>query len=182
MIADDILSALDSQTAHHAFTRVFGPDGLLKKHGRTAILATHSGTSLCYLELIATNMTSVEFLSQADQVLILDKNGNMTVETPDSVGSYITHVKMLPESERPIRGDDSDTCRGPIQEVEDMERALEMSPRVGDWSLYPFFLKPISKWRLSLFLFLISLVGMLERMVGKLRLSESTLCISSLTI
>lgn len=127
-------------------------------------------------------MTLVEFLSQADQILVLDKSGNMTVETPGSVDSYITSVKMLPDSERPVRGDDSDTGQGPIQEVEDMERALEMSPRVGDWSLYPFFLKPVSRWRLSLFFFLISLVGMLERMVGKLLPFKSMLCISGLTI
>lgn len=128
-----------------------------------------------------TNTTLVEFLDQADQVFVLDKSGRMAVETPESVSSYITSVNMLADSERRVRDDGSDITRDPIQEVEDMERALEMSPRVGDWSLYPFFLKPASRWRLSLFFFLISLVGMLERMVGKSPLYEKKLRMLCLT-
>lgn len=43
VVCDDILSALDPETAKAIFTNVFSSVGILKRQGRTAILATHSG-------------------------------------------------------------------------------------------------------------------------------------------
>lgn len=42
-IFDDVLSGLDSVTEEPVFQRVFGRNGLLRRIGATAILATHSG-------------------------------------------------------------------------------------------------------------------------------------------
>ncbi|KUI69854.1 Multidrug resistance-associated protein 1 [Cytospora mali] len=41
-IFDDILSGLDADTEEQVFRRVFGPDGLIKRRGATAVLCTHS--------------------------------------------------------------------------------------------------------------------------------------------
>ncbi|EPE31810.1 P-loop containing nucleoside triphosphate hydrolase [Glarea lozoyensis ATCC 20868] len=42
LVVDDILSGLDSSTESLVFARVFGPQGLLRRQGRTVILATHA--------------------------------------------------------------------------------------------------------------------------------------------
>jgi ATP-binding cassette, subfamily C (CFTR/MRP), member 1 len=46
VILDDVLSALDSVTEEHVFTRVIGRNGLLRETDTTLILATHNGEIL----------------------------------------------------------------------------------------------------------------------------------------
>lgn len=41
-VFDDILSGLDADTEEQVFRRVFGPDGVMKRRGATAVLCTHS--------------------------------------------------------------------------------------------------------------------------------------------
>lgn len=41
-VFDDVLSGLDADTEEHVFSRVFGPDGLIKRRKATAVLCTHS--------------------------------------------------------------------------------------------------------------------------------------------
>jgi ATP-binding cassette subfamily C (CFTR/MRP) protein 1 len=43
VIIDDILSGLDWATEEVVWNKVFGPQGLLSRHGITVILATHAG-------------------------------------------------------------------------------------------------------------------------------------------
>lgn len=45
VILDDIFSGMDAQTADLVSRRLLGNDGLLRKHGKTVILATHSRRS-----------------------------------------------------------------------------------------------------------------------------------------
>lgn len=42
LVFDDVLSGLDADTEEHVFSRVFGPDGLIKRRNATAVLCTHS--------------------------------------------------------------------------------------------------------------------------------------------
>lgn len=42
LVLDDIFSGLDADTEEKVFQQVFGPDGLLKQRGSTAVLCTHS--------------------------------------------------------------------------------------------------------------------------------------------
>ncbi|WDK22893.1 ABC transporter [Colletotrichum graminicola] len=60
-VLDDVLSGLDAGTHDIVTTRVFGADGLIRKLGMAAILATHS-VSLCAV---------------ADQTIILDDQGQI---------------------------------------------------------------------------------------------------------
>lgn len=43
LVCDDILSALDGETAAAVFRDIFSPAGILKRQGRTAVVATHAG-------------------------------------------------------------------------------------------------------------------------------------------
>ncbi|KAK7450709.1 Multidrug resistance-associated protein 1-like protein 2 [Colletotrichum acutatum] len=60
-VLDDVLSGLDAATHDIVTTRVFGADGLIRKLGIAAILATHS-VSLCAI---------------ADQTILLDDQGQI---------------------------------------------------------------------------------------------------------
>ncbi|KAF4343098.1 multidrug resistance-associated 1 [Fusarium beomiforme] len=59
---DDVLSGLDSQTAHTVFENLFGELGLLRQWKTTTIFATQS----------------VDFLSSADVIISLDKEGRIS--------------------------------------------------------------------------------------------------------
>lgn len=43
LILDDIFSGLDNTTEQNLFTRVFGPDGIIRRLNLTTVLATHAG-------------------------------------------------------------------------------------------------------------------------------------------
>ncbi|KAJ3526432.1 hypothetical protein NM208_g11192 [Fusarium decemcellulare] len=64
---DDIFSGLDNQTAQRVFNSVFSEHGLLRQWGTTVLLTTQS----------------VSFLSSADHIICLDKNGSISEQ-----GSY----------------------------------------------------------------------------------------------
>jgi len=42
LVIDDVLSGLDWKTRDLVWSRVFGPNGLLRSQGSSVILATHS--------------------------------------------------------------------------------------------------------------------------------------------
>ncbi|KAF2449993.1 putative multidrug resistance protein [Karstenula rhodostoma CBS 690.94] len=61
-IFDDIFSLLDMSTQNKIFSRVLGPNGLLRKRGATMILATHA----------------VRFLRYTDQIIALSDSGTIS--------------------------------------------------------------------------------------------------------
>jgi ABC-type polar amino acid transport system ATPase subunit len=63
MVFDDVLSGLDSNTEEEVFTRVFGPEGVLKRDGITAVLVTHRGlkTGLMFVKELMVGSTSIAF-------------------------------------------------------------------------------------------------------------------------
>lgn len=87
MVADDILSGLDTRTEALVFGRVFGPNGVLKQLGTTVVLGTHS----------------VGWLQYADQVIIVDagksayQGSPMTI--PSRFDSLISHSSSFQEED-----------------------------------------------------------------------------------
>ncbi|CZR37033.1 uncharacterized protein FPRO_02707 [Fusarium proliferatum ET1] len=59
---DDVFSGLDGQTAHTVFENLFGERGLLRQWNTTTVLATQS----------------VDFLSSADHIICLNKDGKIS--------------------------------------------------------------------------------------------------------
>lgn len=43
MIFDDVFSGLDANTQRNVFTRLLGPEGLLRMWNATVVIATHAG-------------------------------------------------------------------------------------------------------------------------------------------
>ncbi|KAF5560472.1 multidrug resistance [Fusarium phyllophilum] len=66
LIFDDVLSGLDARTTDHVFRHVFGQDGMLRRHGATAILCTHN----------------LRHSQAADHIIRISSNGEVTEEKP----------------------------------------------------------------------------------------------------
>jgi ABC-type multidrug transport system fused ATPase/permease subunit len=96
-IFDEILSGLDAHTAAHVFDNVLGPTGLIKRRGGTVVYCT----------------TSTDFVSGADQVLILDQDGRITALESNAPQPYHTYQKgNRPDLRTQITGSDRSFPQG----------------------------------------------------------------------
>lgn len=76
-VFDDTLSGLDATTEDHVFRRVFGPEGLLRRHQATVVLCSHS----------------VKHLAFADHIVALEAEG--TVMEEGSFQSLLLNPKYV---------------------------------------------------------------------------------------
>ena len=65
LVLDDVFSGLDSSTQDLVCQSLFGPDGLLRRRGTTAVICTHS----------------THFLSVADHIVTLSSNGTIAEQS-----------------------------------------------------------------------------------------------------
>lgn len=144
LLCDDVLSALDKTTAGYIFEELFGATGLLRKQGRTVVLATHS----------------IEWLDHADQIFLFQQGKAKTCSCSD-ITTNIQQIILARGSE------DEDTSKAESASIEEAKDELESweAPRMTtDWSIYRFFLAP-APWYLlwpSIIGFL--LTGFMERL------------------
>lgn len=134
VVCDDVLSALDAETAQAIFTDVFSATGILKRQGRTAVLATHS----------------VQWLTSADQVLVL-KDGKVSIlEDEEEIVKYSetavisAHDSYADEQEPEVIVDD-----------QKMDLAFETAvqdTRGTDTGLYRFMFQAVTRWKMLLFI------------------------------
>ncbi|RSL46129.1 hypothetical protein CEP54_013989 [Fusarium duplospermum] len=139
-IIDDILSGLDNTTGNNVFQRVFGPDGLIRRRGATAILCTHA----------------VRYLPFADHIIALQADGtvgeqgtfgellqtgkyvqSLGVSTAEPFGTGASApveepvTAMVPRAARPV---------SPITDLEAKSRAT------GDSKVYRHYFGSINPW------------------------------------
>ncbi|KAK5990162.1 ABC multidrug transporter B [Cladobotryum mycophilum] len=116
---DDVLSGLDASTKDVVLTRVFGPQGLLRKLGITSILATHS-------------MNRLEF---ADQIMLLDNEGNVVRQGPANViepkSLELTDESHSPEPVQQEQAPAVASCYSPPESQEQRQS--------GDLSIYKYY-------------------------------------------
>ncbi|KAJ4270222.1 hypothetical protein NW762_001898 [Fusarium torreyae] len=131
---DDVFSGLDSQTAQSVFENVFSRQGLLRQWNTTVILATQS----------------VDFLSSADLILCLDKEGRIseqgTFHSLENAGGYVqsllttkgihseVETRELPPEEDNIEQATPSTQTAPKQEEEEDTRRQR-----GDSTVYRYY-------------------------------------------
>lgn len=145
-VIDDVLSGLDWATQAHIWTNVFGPEGLLRKHGKTCVLATHH----------------INHVEDADQIVVLGEGGTISQQ-----GSYqdlaeteafgeLLRSRTLPSSSDSESVDDaegtetSQTHDGkPPSAVKAEDNGTKVS--TTDLSLYGYYLQHIG-WKNGLFL------------------------------
>ncbi|KAF4436891.1 ABC transporter [Fusarium austroafricanum] len=142
LLIDDILSGLDNSTGTEVFRRVFGPDGLMRRRGATAILCTHA----------------VRYLPLADYIIALEADGTVneqgTFEKLLQSGKYVQSLgvsktdggfgtgdttpveeeivaAMMPMAARPM---------APITDLETEARAT------GDAKVYRHYFRSVNGW------------------------------------
>lgn len=164
---DDVLSALDRPTAAAIFSRLFSPTGLLKKFNTTVILATHSGMYL-FPGMAFCSLTSdtVEYFNDADQLIVVDNNGSVTVET-DREGLNKKMLQTLMSETKEHTDSESDE-----KKVVEEDKDVPFIRKSGDTTLYTYYLKSMRKRTLAAFLVMIGLVAVLESFPGMALLSK----------
>ncbi|KAF5010391.1 hypothetical protein FDECE_3443 [Fusarium decemcellulare] len=155
LVLDDVLSGLDPTTEQALVERVFGPDGLLRKHAITVVLATHSGTLARIFEghgLQRLKQNVVRHARGADHVIVLQTGGSILEQgPPDQI------AKHLPSQGRQDgdRSTSSTTTGDSLQadsspsssQANDVAQAPSHEPSVvrqtGDFRLYAYYFRAL---------------------------------------
>lgn len=141
LVLDDVFSGLDNHTVSRVFERTFGPTGLLRRRGTTALVCTHS----------------MRHLTLADQVVILGPHGTIVEKGPYQSLTHVTEATRLdePETTEVVSGIDkmNDSTHDPelIRPKNDdaFTNALnDRSRQLGDWKVYKHYLKSMKKLHL----------------------------------
>ncbi|KAI3009272.1 hypothetical protein CBS147346_2163 [Aspergillus niger] len=131
---DDVLSSLDAKTSEQVFQRVFGAQGILRRHRVAAILATHDQKLLAF----------------ADNAVLL-QNGVITEQG---------HPQLL--QPRNLSGESAATSRS-IEERQvalpgsqaaagiASSNADEMNRKIGDLSIYAYYLRAAGPWQVLIY-------------------------------
>lgn len=136
LVLDDILSGLDNNTESEVFRRVFGPHGLIRRRGATAILCTHS----------------VRHLPSADHIIALGKDGTILeqgcfealLENEGYVYSLGIEVKETTPPPEP-KDEQTVTISRNNQQAEAFQEALnDQARQLGDRRVYGHYFRTIS--------------------------------------
>lgn len=141
VIFDDILSGLDNDTETEVFARVFGPEGILRRRGTTAVICTHS----------------VRHLPAADHIIALGPDGTIVEE-----GSFqdLMQNNMYVQS-LGVKASSGSSSTASTKETEDkpstqptpvenpkpnaLEQKLDKARQMGDWKVYGHYFSTVSK-------------------------------------
>ncbi|KAL1595346.1 hypothetical protein SLS60_010037 [Paraconiothyrium brasiliense] len=149
-IFDDVLSALDMATQNRIFHRLFGPRGLLRQFGTTALLATHAN----------------RFLPHADHVIILGE-GRVLEQGPymklsinnDLAGTGTSEVGGNCNEEVSLDLEDnnaSPSTYGPHEEKA-QDVPLDRSRQLGDFQVYRYYFAALS-WAVAAIFFVLQIL------------------------
>ncbi|KAF5605191.1 multidrug resistance-associated 1 [Fusarium subglutinans] len=129
---DDVFSGLDGQTAHTVFENLFGECGLLRQWNTTTVLATRS----------------VDFLSSADHIICLNKDGKISEQGTFSdlkdTGGYMHSLlrNRVHEGEAPtLATDDIKEQASKLAQATPRQQASEEDTRrqLGDSTVYRYY-------------------------------------------
>ncbi|CAI7603986.1 unnamed protein product [Penicillium glandicola] len=118
LILDDVFSALDSTTTERIMQRLVGPSGLLRELKRTVILITHSNLSI----------HAAKRLDLFDRVITLGDNTEI--------------IQHQPETDQ-----ESADSHVPATKLPAPERSMQDVRKIGDSTIYQFYVRAIGKWR-----------------------------------
>jgi len=156
-VLDDIFSAIDPKTEALIVERLFGASGLFKKLGSTVILATHASKLPNCVQPAATDRFIVKHLPLADNILVLGADGGMIERGAfqELRGRNLELINSVMNQEpQPSTDDDvADSQDGhghkiPVAVKVNPTSDNEMTRRIGDLSVYNYYLKSIG-WRIA---------------------------------
>ncbi|KAI9826794.1 MAG: hypothetical protein M1819_007265 [Sarea resinae] len=139
VLLDDVLSGLDPITEDHIFAELFGEEGLFRKSETTVILATNA----------------VHRLSFADHIIALGSDGRIVEQGNfaklGSADGYVQSLAIrnqIAERSRVQREDQTE--KGPAIPV-DREVAATGDRRVGDFTVYKYYIQTIGYMNWTVF-------------------------------
>ncbi|EME39111.1 hypothetical protein DOTSEDRAFT_28299 [Dothistroma septosporum NZE10] len=146
LIADDVLSGLDANTALQIFSRVFGPRGICKANGTTVILATHTA----------------HFLAEVDHIIALGDGVVVEQGTLQELNAKRGYVHDIAVGTRRLSSSDEDDItpdeRSRPTSLDKVDIVgQDLSRRIGDPAVYAYYLKSIG-WKIGILLAL-TIVG-----------------------
>lgn len=156
VLLDDPLSALDGTTSRALISGLLGPDGLFKQSG-TAVV-------------ISSNMT--ECIRVADQYIVLDGKGKVTISTPDAAKPVESQLQWLFSQDK-ASGATSGAGKSEKEESEEEDKAAATSPseeeedatrKRGDLRLYSFWLGFIGYPRFARWFLLVAGAALMDGM------------------
>lgn len=151
VVCDDILSALDRSTTAQLFSNVFGPHGILKAQGRTAILASHA----------------VEWVTSADQVIEIRPQGTAQMYN-DSNAISVYAESIIPTHENAqTPGQLEATAVAENNELEYALRDINNPANKMNRALYKYLFQAVPRGLVVLFCALIAMVAFLEKFAGR---------------
>ncbi|KAF1934459.1 P-loop containing nucleoside triphosphate hydrolase protein [Didymella exigua CBS 183.55] len=150
VIVDDILSGLDSTTEKLVFSRVFGPEGLLREINSTVVIATHS----------------IRWTAQSDKIVVMSKGSIIAhgsheslLQTPELWETFcLPHEEaVFAEEQRP---DHSSTLDSEKKEVAEIATVPELEKkdyrRKGESGTLLYYLKGVGKTRTVIYFILMT--------------------------
>lgn len=154
-----MLSALDSRTQDQVVDRLFGMDGILRKHSTTVLLITHDSKCEIVCGSLRTDIFEERCLNLANHIVVLSRQGKIAqqgnfseLQTSDG---YIRDLLLRPAKENDVteardqRIKPRPKISGPAQ-----TEAFDLTRKTGDMAVYSYYFKSIG-WpsALSLLLF-----------------------------
>lgn len=148
---DDILSGLDADTEEQVFRRVFGPNGLIKRRGATAVLCTHSVRHLPSADhIIALSDGSIAEQGNFDDLMANQKYVHgLGVKVHTSEQRSLASLGIAGDSEN-INTDPLLLAKAPTVKTIQSENELA-ARRHGDRKVYKHYYKSIGFWPASVF-------------------------------
>lgn len=150
-VFDDVLSGLDADTEEHVFSRVFGPEGLIKRRNATAVLCTHS----------------IRHLPSADHIVAMGSDGTIVeqgkfvdlVANQKYVHSLGVKAKSLDSGSQTSKTSIEMEQLGPdpllraksATEVNAVTKEQDASRMNGDRTVYKHYMQSIGFWPIPFF-------------------------------
>ncbi|KAI1345500.1 putative ABC multidrug transporter [Xylaria sp. FL0043] len=141
LVLDDIFSGLDADTEEQVFRQVFGPDGLLRRHGATVVLCTHSIRHLPVADFIIVLEDGTVTEQGTFEELLLTRDGYTRRLGLGNGSESDASSEVTPSKERNARPEAEQVLRAsPNAEVEE-EEMLGKSRQIGDRTVYKHYFK-----------------------------------------
>lgn len=168
LLLDDVFSGLDRSTAKSIFTRLLGPNGILRAAKSTVIMTTNFCKFLLYTEeaIKRTNRSFIdEHLPYADQVLRFSNSAELTkLEDTDELVQE-TYLQRATESQEDAAPEESDEAseKKEIAATEHDNENQDLDARQrGDFALWSYYLKSYGLMRVGLWALWAALTAAME--------------------
>ncbi|CAK38280.1 uncharacterized protein An03g04880 [Aspergillus niger] len=131
---DDVLSSLDAKTSEQVFQRVFGAQGILRRHRVAAILATHDQKLLAFADNAVLLQNGV-----------ITKQGHPQLLQPRNLsGESAATSRSIEERQVALPG--SQAAAGIAS-----SNADEMNRKIGDLGIYAYYLRAAGPWQVLIY-------------------------------